>query len=1070
MACPSDELLAAFVGRELQEAPRAECESHLAMCSQCESAVSLLVLAFAEEQTSPPAARPQLPSPGDEIGRYRVLEWIGAGAMGAVFSAFDPELQRRVALKIVQPRPGTAGDADRARFVSEAQATATIRHPHVVAVHEVGVHEHLAFLAMEFVEGMTLRQWLSHPRSVAEILEKFVAAGQGLAAAHARGLVHRDFKPDNVLVGDDGRVQVIDFGLAHFTEHFVPEHSEEANAPVSVTRTGALLGTPAYMPPEQLAGGHIDARSDQFAFCVSLYEALCGERPFRGRTVDELRATAGRMPPSWVPRDRALRPGRIPGRVRTAVERGLAVDSDERFEGIEALVRRLQPRRWGGWAGAAGLAVGAGGLAAGLYGASSGATAPSCPPSAQRLDGVWDAQVHQQLEASLGTKLASARWLVDELDTYASSWVAQHHESCAATVVRHEQSEQAMDRRMACLQRAISQLDATVEVVLEQPQEALSRAPHLVAALDPPRGCTEIDPARLPAAADGRNSNLTRAIDRIKALQAAGRDDEVFASLAELEPRVDEAGDDRLHAQIQHLRAKSKYTTGNFKEAAVVMADALEQALATEQYAVASGAAGSLTCMHNDLGAFHVAQAYAKTALGLIGAAEEEHPQRGAAYRCIGRLAHVRGEYREAERWFKRAIVENERRYGKDHVVTAADKSSLARTMQFLGDMEGAMALHRQALSVTAASLGEQHPRTAGVRSRLVSCLMSLQRFEEAEAEALAAVQAWSLAGGSNPRASTARLDLAHVYFQTRRFEEAEVEYRKAIDDLLAAVGPNSPVTLAAEASLAGLLYVQKRSDEARSAFEGVLPRMRQVMGPHHSKVLQTELSLVRLEQMTGFMAETIDPLETLSTSCADSDKSRARTCARIFRMLAIAILEVNGDWSRAERAWRRGQQQLDLLSSLPKGVQSAFDDLRAKIDKLRPTPSPLNSDGLPQAFPAGLPDLPGRTFTLSYDDFGPQSAAFELIGMRWWQWESGGSWDNDDDFEIPVIVYRGIDRDAVEARYPTVRGKSDYRLVAYDDALRHLDSLLATQKDSGLHEPGATLGKTRERIVAAFQ
>jgi predicted Ser/Thr protein kinase len=276
------------------------------------------------------------------IGRYRVLGRLGQGAMGVVYSALDEQLDRRIAIKLLQTGRGR-GEA-RERLRREALALGRLSHPNVVAIHEIGEAEGQLFVAMELVEGVTLQAWLmERPRRVAEVLAAYVQAGRGLAAAHAVGLVHRDFKPENILIGSDGRVRVVDFGLARqafdtTNSHTTAHHDGPLDG--ALTATGALLGTPAYMAPEQ-AGGDVavDARSDQFSFCVALYEALYGERPFGGATFDAYLAevAAGRV--------RRPTPGRrVPRTLRRALLRGLRHVPGERWPDMHTLLARLSTR------------------------------------------------------------------------------------------------------------------------------------------------------------------------------------------------------------------------------------------------------------------------------------------------------------------------------------------------------------------------------------------------------------------------------------------------------------------------------------------------------------------------------------------------------------------------------------------------------------------------------------------------------------------------------------------------------------------------------------------------------
>jgi serine/threonine protein kinase len=291
-------------------------------------------------QTGP---RPVVPT---KIGRFTVLRVLGEGGMGIVFAAYDDELDRRVALKLVRPSlyPGSNGPT---RMLREAQALAKLSHPNVVQVYEVGQVEGQVFLALEFVRGVTLREWLAEAsRPWRAVVEIFVQAGRGLAAAHAHGLIHRDFKPDNVLIDRDGRARVLDFGLARaegtagVDEYSEPSHTMSSSSfDASLTATGTLLGTPAYMSPEQFRRAPADARSDQFGFCVSLYEGLFGIRPFSGRTIEELakEMCCGRM---VAPTDRRG----VPAWLTRAVMRGLAVDPEARWPSMDALLDHLSQR------------------------------------------------------------------------------------------------------------------------------------------------------------------------------------------------------------------------------------------------------------------------------------------------------------------------------------------------------------------------------------------------------------------------------------------------------------------------------------------------------------------------------------------------------------------------------------------------------------------------------------------------------------------------------------------------------------------------------------------------------
>jgi serine/threonine protein kinase len=363
--CLDDNAASEFVSGTLAQSSVTKVEAHLAGCRDCRALVAALagdeadsnVVTHKHEKVSEDsqvAKRPVL-SIGDRVGRYLVLSSIGAGGMGVVFAAYDPQLDRKVALKLLRANLGANAKEARTRLKREAQAIAQLNHPNVVGVYDVGTTDDGdVYIAMEFVEGDTLTTWLKRwPRTWREILDVFHQAARGLMAAHSVGLLHRDFKPDNVLVGGDGRVRVTDFGLARSvflddsargaTTSLNPsarasQPTPAAGSPLQVdlTATGTVLGTPRYMPPEQLTGPSIDARADQFSFCVALYEALYSTHPLAGATsVSMLEHDEKAMqPPEGT---------KVPSAIGRAVMRGLEKERSKRFPTLAALMHELTP-------------------------------------------------------------------------------------------------------------------------------------------------------------------------------------------------------------------------------------------------------------------------------------------------------------------------------------------------------------------------------------------------------------------------------------------------------------------------------------------------------------------------------------------------------------------------------------------------------------------------------------------------------------------------------------------------------------------------------------------------------
>ena len=283
---------------------------------------------------------PSVPAPGERVGRFVVGRWLGEGGMGVVVAGHDPDLNRPVAIKLL--RAGSDAPGYRARLLREAQALARVDHPNVVSVYEVGADGDRIYVAMELVEGTTLTRWLGGHRSWREIVAMFLAVGEGLAAVHRAGLVHRDFKPDNVLIDAAGRVRVADFGLARLATEASGEASTESPAlGERLTRTGAVMGTPGYMAPEQQWGSDVDARADQYSYCVALRAALTGPAAVKIVTSAPTQTAEQAV-------RRPLAPGggaawrAVPAPVRKAIDRGLSYDASERFATLDDLLAVLR--------------------------------------------------------------------------------------------------------------------------------------------------------------------------------------------------------------------------------------------------------------------------------------------------------------------------------------------------------------------------------------------------------------------------------------------------------------------------------------------------------------------------------------------------------------------------------------------------------------------------------------------------------------------------------------------------------------------------------------------------------
>jgi tetratricopeptide (TPR) repeat protein/predicted Ser/Thr protein kinase len=451
---------------------------------------------LAHTQTEAGPARPDAGAlaAGSSLGRYTLERVLGQGGMGVVWAAHDPDLDRRVAVKLLRSEGGAEG---RARLLREARAMARLSHRNVITVHEVGSQGARDFVAMELIDGESLEQWLRTPRPAALVLDVFRDAGVGLACAHAAGMVHRDFKPHNVLLGRDGRVVVTDFGLARATDDLhvdaappravavsgleqtlAPALTPAAHTPApgaswssTLTATGALIGTPAYMAPEQFAGGPPDPRTDQFAFCVSLWEALAGERPYRGDTLAALARSTEAGPPTGHPR--------VPAWVVPALRRGLAPVPADRWPSMDALLAALRPPRPARWpwiaAAVGALAIAAGGV---WFASRSGAAAPVvgagesvCGDPAAEAAQIGTPDALAALRAHFASEGAPIANLTTSIERFRDTWRGAYAAVCA------DGADHQRLARVACL---VGQRDQSIDQIVALAQAPPALLTHLM--------------------------------------------------------------------------------------------------------------------------------------------------------------------------------------------------------------------------------------------------------------------------------------------------------------------------------------------------------------------------------------------------------------------------------------------------------------------------------------------------------------------------------------------------------------------------------------------------------------
>ncbi len=826
------------------------------------------------------------------IGRFLLLRVLGAGAMGRVHAAYDEKLDRRVAIKVLHR--GVDGGA-RERALREAKAMAKLSHPNVVQVYEVEEHEGKLCIAMELVEGETLERWQAQPgRSGAQILAAYRQAGEGLAAAHAVGLIHRDFKPQNAMVQplEDGgvRVRVLDFGIAQLAAGGGPP-SEPAELLVSegvdtkLTATGSLLGTPAYMAPEQFMGSNVDAAADQFAFCVALWEGLFGGRPFGGDSLPELMASIT----SEAPREPSRR-GDVPSSVARALRRGLAVNASDRYPSMRSLLDALSfdpARRWrrAGAALAALVVLGSGGLGVNAWLEDR---AKRCSGAATQLEQAWGSARRDEIQRQMlrtGVSYAQDAWLrvATVLELYTADWAAMHAETCEATTVRGEQSIAVMDLRMACLGRARQGLHAISDVLADADLEVVEHVDDLLGGLEPLERCADLEALRSdvppppPHEAD-EVAAIRAVLAEARAEYWAGRYEAAGQRIEDAQRRASGVGYEPIQTEVDLGAAQVLYQQGHYDQAERALRDALRRASVHHQWSQMQHAATKLIQV---LGTGEVRPAEALRYRDVAEGLAEGDPRRQAEVsQAVAGALFAQGDYASAEQELRRAIALVSDDGWQDDALVDLLHNDLASALRERGEFAAAEAENRRVLARRRDRLGSQHPAVANSMYNLSMALQSQGRYEEAESELRAVLQIrQSIAGLSLATLGDTHMALASLLVRRGAYDEAEEhlretmalqdgvlrpdhparampwnnlavvdywrgdyvqaesKYRRAKALLEAAHGAEHPQLIAARNNLAGVLEAQGKLDVAEQEYREALALARRLLGDDHPDV-----------------------------------------------------------------------------------------------------------------------------------------------------------------------------------------------------------------------------------------
>jgi len=914
------------------------------------------------------------------IGRFILLEPLGAGAMGEIYAAYDDQLDRKVALKLVKSGSGLTAKADE-RLLREAQTLAQVSHPNVVQIYEAGTYNGRLFIAMELIRGKTLTSWLKDaaqvPRAVRqrEILRQFIAAGRGLEAAHAAGVAHRDFKPDNVLVGDDGRARVVDFGLARAlvdepgdevsawsggaldddnidaagtptisldeislgetvtsrdretregapsagqvvgaysasgpaamdgaetlndgaaglrllmtsastpidstpaAAHAPPPRaatgdplakpakparastSDPANsappklkAALRLTETGTVMGTPSYMAPETLRGAIADRRSDQFSFCVALYQALYDALPFSGRSLRELRDAmeSGEVAfVSGVP---------VAGYVRKALYRGLSVQPAQRFASMGELLAALEPRtrRRRSWIA---VAVGLFAVVLGAAYLRSQAQVDPCAAAGTGIDAPWSADRQAAIHAAFGRSdlpFAESTWrgVKARVDGYTSHWRDEATAACQATHVAHTQSAEQLDKRMLCLDRGRRQLAALAGELGTGAPDTVAHAIEATEALPELGACGRAENllfglALPPPEAVAKIATIRDQLARALTLELLGRYEESLAIARDASAQARGLGYAPVYAEALAQTARAldgRGTAAAGAEAESLYFEALDIAEAERHDQLAARIWSRLVLLSVQLDA-DIKQAHAwwqrnAAAVRRIG---DNAADQAELHHMRSELYHHENQYAQAAEQERRAIALIEHDPTHQLELSRYD-DGLAKSLEFLDHGDEALRLNERSLAIATAALGAGHPKVIKLQLNYGWGLMKRKQYDHARSVLQAALASMPARDrDAHPDAARIQDFLSEVDYYEGQLDSAAEHARVSLQIYQRALSPDHVNCAAVYTDLANIEFKRRNFHDALAMYENALALRRRHLGDNNNWTSQSELNI----------------------------------------------------------------------------------------------------------------------------------------------------------------------------------------------------------------------------------
>jgi len=782
----------------------------------------------------------------DVGGTYRVIRRLGAGGMGVVYLAHDRRLKRDVALKL-------HGAATGERLAREATAIAQLVHPNVVTVYQIGPHDGATYVAMEYVDGGTARTWLTErPRTWREVLAVYLGAARGLGAAHAAGMVHRDFKPENLLIGLDGRVRVADFGLARDVgeRDAVGEPTVDRLSPL--TATGAIMGTPAYMAPEQFLGGAVGAAADQFALCASLWEALYGQRPFAGEDAAAVvgGAVAGRIRPPADERG-------VPRSIRRALERGLSAQPAQRFPSMAALASALTPPRSRALvlAAAGAVILGGAGVAYAMWPAT---VVDPCRDAQAAIDRELPPPLIAQVRGALA-KATQAGDVVARLDARLGKLSAHFGDTrrkvCRAAQVERTLAPSLLERAYACVTmraRATALILDDLALAESDPASYVTR----ISAIPPIQPCTDVVAlsASTPRVDDA--AIRTRAYSWAADAELEGGRDlvaQVMMRKAELALAADDAGG---RALVMSAQARLELASGHYEEAGKLLADAFYAGQAIDDASVYLYSLASLLMLYADAQPdAEQLKPWLRTAQSVLQRDRERAPAEvGTLLQALVAVADRTGNSAAALKYAEQLgpVVARV----SDPVESAHAELSRGHALASAGRTDEAIVAYRRALALFEEALGADHERSYGTLAALGLVMHDAGRTDEVAPVAAQLEATLSHTSGAKLTRANALLNLGVMLSDAPGAEaRSEAAYREALAIFVKRQGADHPDALLCELNLAVIANVRGDHAGAIATYERVLAAQIKTLGPDHYDVGATQYNLAAAAIAAGDVA-----------------------------------------------------------------------------------------------------------------------------------------------------------------------------------------------------------------------